>query len=313
MNFTRKIKEELASVRYPSACCYVACLSAFLRTSGSIMTKGSQIGFSFFTESATTAAYFEEIMKDMFDADGSRSDGSAGSKEKHVVSYISPFTAGILAELGVMSITPEGISVEMGIDKYLIEGECCKKAYLAGAFLGGGSCTLPTEGGAKNTGYHMEFVFSYYETAHAFSELLAEFDILAKLIQRKGSFVVYVKSNDEIQEILSLIGAENCSLAMAETVVIKDYNNKVNRKLNCDLGNISKQIAAAERQKEAIKLIEQTVGLGALKEELAVLCRLRLEDDPLTLEEIAERLGLSKSCVNHRLRKIMEIAEELKG
>jgi len=210
-------------------------------------------------------------------------------------------------------ITPAGIAVEMSIDKYLTEAECCKRAYVAGAFLGGGSCTLPTEGGARNTGYHLEFVFSYYETAHAFSELLAEFDILAKLIARKSTFVVYVKNNDEIQEALSIIGADGCSLDLAETVVRKDFNNKVNRKMNCDLGNISKQIAAAEKQTEAINTIAQTVGIGSLKRELQELCELRLSDGLLTLEEMAEQLGVTKSCVNHRMRKIIQIAADIKG
>ena len=116
-----------------------------------------------------------------------------------------------------------------------------------------------------------------------------------------------------IQEILTLVGAEECNLFLADTVIRKDYNNKVNRKLNCDLGNISKQIVASERQIEAINVIEQTVGIASLKVELQELATLRLSDSLLTLEEMAVRLNVTKSCVNHRMRKIMQIANEVKN
>ncbi|MBQ9482127.1 MAG: DNA-binding protein WhiA [Clostridia bacterium] len=312
MNFTQKIKEELASVSFDSACCRMACLSAFLRTSGSVFTRGGKVGFSFSTESARTGEYFDGMIGKTFSLKGKESVGGTRGKEKYTYEYISSGTAEILAELGILVISNEGISLSADIDRYLVESECCKRAYMSGAFLGGGSCTIPTEG-ARRTGYHLEVVFSYYETAHAFAELLAEFDILAKLIERKNSFVVYVKSNDEIQEFLSLARAENSLVTLADTVVEKDYNNNVNRKINCDLGNISKQVAAAARQIEAIEIISSTVGLSSLKPELESLCRLRLSDDCMTLDELAKAEGVSKSCINHRMRKIQQIAAEIKN
>lgn len=313
MNFTKRIKEEITTVKFSSACCSLSCLSAFLRTSGSILTRGNNVGFSFFTESRSTAEYFTEIIWRMFSVKGQTSTPKNSSKGKYLCEFVSGNTLSILIELGILVATAEGVGVKMDIDKYLVDSDCCKKAYVAGAFLGGGSCTVPTESGAKNTGYHLEFVFSYYETAHAFSCLLADFDIIAKLIERKNSYVVYVKNNDEIQEILTLVGAEECNLFLADTVIRKDYNNKVNRKLNCDLGNISKQIVASERQIEAINVIEQTVGIASLKVELQELATLRLSDSLLTLEEMAVRLNVTKSCVNHRMRKIMQIANEVKN
>ena len=311
MNFTKRIKEELTGETFQSSCCKAACLSAFLRTSGSILTRGGLIGFSFFTENEKVACFFNKIIKDLYGIDGVYSGKNSGGKDKITCEYVGENTFGALIELGILVAGENGVGVEMGVDKYLIETECCKRAYVCGAFLGGGSCTIPNEKAAKNTGYHLEFVFSYYETAHAFSELLAEFDIIAKLIERKKSFVVYVKSNEEIQEILTLIGAEKCSLALAETVIIKDYSNNANRKSNCDLGNINKQIEAAERQIAAINAIKETIGLEALKKELFDVCELRLSDEFLTLEEMSEKLGVSKSCVNHRMRKIIEIANSV--
>lgn len=311
MSFSRRIKEELCAKEYPSACCNMACLSAFLRTSGSVITRGGNVGFSFATENLATAERFTAMLDRMFSQKGEMQEVHSGGRVKYVCEFVSDTTLGILTELGILSITAEGISVQMGIDKYLVDNACCKRAYVAGAFLGGGSCTLPTEEGARNTGYHMEFVFSYYETAHNFAELLADFDIIAKLIGRKNTFVVYLKNNDEIQEILSIIGADECSLTLAETVVIKDLNNNANRKLNCDLGNITKQIEAAGRQIKAIKLIEQTIGLDSLPRELKEVCELRLSDELLTLGEMAEELGLTKSCVNHRMRKIMQLASDV--
>ena len=313
MNFTRQIKDELAEVKYPSTCCSLACLSAFLRTSGSILTRGESIGFSFFTERQSTARYFCGIIKGLYNLDGRLSQVSVGGKDKYTCEYVTEGTLDILIELGILVLAEDGIGLEIGLDKYLIEEDCCKRAYVAGAFLGGGSCTVPSEDSEKKTGYHLEFVFSYYETAHAFSELLAEFDILAKLIKRKNTFVVYVKNNDEMQEVLTLIGAERCALELADTVIRKEFNNNVNRKLNCDLGNISKQIAAAEKQTDAINVIKETIGLGALSPELQAVCELRLKDGLLTLEEMATTLGVTKSCVNHRLRKIVQLAADIKN
>lgn len=313
MNFTRQVKDELAGIKYPSACCSIACLSAFLRTSGSIVTRGEHIGFSFFTERKSTARYFSDIIKGLYSLDGVPTQISVGGKEKHTCEYVGEGTLDILMELGILVLTEDGIGLEIGIDKYLVESDCCKRAYVAGAFLGGGSCTVPSDDAENKTGYHLEFVFSYYETAHAFAELLAEFDILAKLIKRKSTFVVYLKNNDEMQEVLTLIGAENNLLELADTVIRKDFNNNVNRKLNCDLGNISKQLAASEKQTEAINVIKETLGLANLSPELQAVCELRLKDGLLTLEEMASALGVTKSCVNHRMRKIIQLASDIKN
>lgn len=313
MNFTRRIKDEVTTVPLTRGCCKAACLSAFLRTSGSVLTRGNTIGFSFFTENDGVADFFIDLIEGMFGLCGVVDKKNSGEKQKITVEYMDDACLGILCELGILAAAADGVSVHMDIDKYLTETECCKRSYVAGSFLGGGSCTVPSEKSAKNTGYHLEFVFSYYETAHSFSELLAEFDILAKLIVRKNTYVVYVKNNEEIQEILTIIGAEKSSFELAETVIIKDFSNNANRKSNCDLGNITKQIEAAEKQIKAIKTIEQTIGLDCLKKELRVICELRLSDDVLTLGEMADKLGLTKSCVNHRLRKILEIAKEIEN
>ena len=312
MSFTRTVKEEITRKEFPSACCKIACLSAFLRTAGSIVSKGSNVGFSFFTENAATAAYFCDIVSKAFAIEGNVKSKSSGEKENYSAEFLSDATLGALIELGILSVSADGVKVVFGIDKYITESECCKRAYIAGAFLGGGSCTVPSASGGS-TGYHLEFVFSFYETAHDFAELLAEFDIAAKLIERKNTFVVYVKSNEEIQEILTIIGAEESVSVLAETVVVKDINNRANRKLNCDLSNISKQVAAAERQVEAIETISQTVGLSALTPELRAVAELRAADKVLTLEEMANELNVTKSCVNHRMRKIMQIANDLKN
>ena len=313
MNFTRTIKEELAGHGFGSACCKVACLSAFLRTAGSIVTRGGNVGFSFFTESASTAAFFSDIIEKNFSLKGEINRKGNGGKGKFTAEYIGEGALSVLIELGILAVSKDGVYLQLGIDKYVAESECCKGAYIAGAFLGGGSCTIPTDGGASNTGYHLEFVFSFYETAHDFAELLADFDILAKLIERKNTFVVYVKSTEEIQEFLTITGAEESLLKLAETVITKDLANNANRKLNCDLGNISKQLDASERQTEAISAIVSTVGLDALSDELKAVALLRMSDATLTLGEMAEQLKVSKSCVNHRMRKIIHLANDIKS
>ena len=149
--------------------------------------------------------------------------------------------------------------------------------------------------------------------ADDFSTILAEYEILAKCVIRKSSYVVYLKSREAISDFLDLIGAPRSLRKLNELAVIKDERNHINRIANCMQKNFDKSAIASVRQIRAIEVIADTVGLNSLDESLGVTARARLCDKEASLKELAERLDISKSCLCHRLRKLEKIAEELEG
>ena len=334
MNFSSRTKAELCKINYESGCCKLAALSAFIRTAGSIISENEVYGFCV-TAQPECVEYFARLIKELFsesaefnyssksaEKSANTSDKKAAfigkkGKEKKIpvgFSLISSKSTDILIELGIFKILNGELVISLEPESYLTENDCCKKAYVAGAFMGSGSVTVPNADGerASSTGYHLEFVFSKYLTAAAFSELLCEQGFLPKLIDRKENYVVYFKQNEEIKDILAFMGAQKSVIALADLVVLRNVKNNINRTNNCEYHNISRQIDASLKTCAAIKTIETTVGLDVLPEELKETAIARAQKSDLTLNELAESLGVSKSCLNHRLRKINKIAESLK-
>lgn len=335
MNFSSSAKAELCKIKYESSCCKLAALSAFVRTAGSIISENDVYGFCVSAQ-PECVIYFAEIIKELFSESvefnysAKSSEKAAKNAEKGIknankkavkkktpvgFSLISGKSTDILIELGIFKILNGELVISLDPENYLTENDCCKKAYVAGAFMGGGSVTVPnaTSGGrVSSTGYHLEFVFSKYLTASSFSDLLCEQGFLPKLIDRKENFVVYFKQNEEIKDILAYMGAQKSVISLSELVVLRNVKNNINRTNNCEYHNISRQIDASLKTCAAIKTIESTVGLDALPEELFKTALARLEKSDLTLNELAEYLNISKSCLNHRLRKLNSIAESLK-
>lgn len=317
MNFSSRTKKELCGKQYDLVCCKLAALSAFVRTAGSIKSVNDVYGFCV-TAQSECVRYFAGIIRELFSArvEYVYSSIKSGAKQKEPVGFslITPAAVDILIELGIFKIAGGELVISLNPEGYITENECCKKAYVAGAFMGGGSVTVPSaaEERASSTGYHLEFVFSKYLTAQAFSRLLSEQGFLPKLIARKENFVVYFKQNEEIKDILAYMGASASVMELCDLVVLRNVKNNINRTNNCEYHNISRQIDASIKACAAVKTIETTVGLDALPEELKETAMARTKNGDLTLAELAEKIGISKSCLNHRLRKINEIAESLK-
>ena len=312
-NFTVEVKKELLRKGLENACCKTAALSAFLRTTGSVLRSGSQIGFEFVTESEYIAEFVIALLEDVFGAElkvvQAKADARNG-RNRLVFQCLSSRSLYILSELGILSVNGEELMLNLGIDRYLLENECCRRAYILGAFLGSGSCTLPKMEEARS-GYHLEIVFSGKTVADDFCEILAEYEILAKCVLRKGSSVVYLKSRESISDFFSLLGAEKAIEKLDERAEEKDVRNHINRVANCLQKNLDKSLEASVKQIQAIRTIDSVIGLSELDETLRETAVARLADKELSLKELAERLQVSKSCLNHRLRKLVKIAEEL--
>lgn len=309
-NFTEEIKEQLTSHSFSDERCKLAALAGFLRTSGSLTTSNACAGVKVVTENSRTAEYFTEILEGVGlhpVISGAKYDILSG-KDKFTFECLGTETDKLLKS--ICFLDHDGVPIN-GINGKLIARQNEKIAYISGAFLGGGSCTLPEEATYSRTGYHFEIVFGDRYTASDFCDLLCDFEILAKCVTRKESSVVYVKSKEVISDILNLLSCDQCLDKLNRLVEYKESQNNANRVNNCSVSNIDKTVTASVRQVQAIEVIAQTIGLQGLEKGLFDVAECRLADKNASMMELAERLGISKSCINHRMRKIFAIAESL--
>lgn len=194
------------------------------------------------------------------------------------------------------------------IERILVERRCCKEAYVRGAFIANGSVTNPEKG------YHFEIVCEDEDQAALLLDLINDFGLDAKMILRKKYFVIYLKDASMIVEILNIMGAHISLMNMENVRIIKDVSNGLNRKVNCEVANLNKTVSAAVKQIEDIEFIEETIGLKSLPHNLREVAKIRVKDTDLSLKDIGEMINppLGKSGVNHRLRKISEVANDLR-
>jgi DNA-binding protein WhiA len=193
-------------------------------------------------------------------------------------------------------------------DKTLIMNSCCKRAFIRGAFLASGSISDPERF------YHLELVTQSREKALMLQSVIQTFQIDAKIVKRKNNYVVYIKESESIVNLLNIMEAHVALMNFENIRILKEMRNSVNRKVNCETANINKTVSAAIKQIEDINYIEDTVGLSYLSENLKEVALLRLANPDISLKELGTMLNppIGKSGVNHRLRKICDIADSLK-
>lgn len=212
--------------------------------------------------------------------------------------------------------TPEGREIlkltdrggYLSVDPMLVERSCCKQAFIRGAFLAIGSLTDPEKS------YHFELVCDREEQAKLLLKLIHDFGLEPKMIQRKKYYVVYLKDGSMIVDLLNIMGAHVSLMDMENVRILKDMRNSVNRRVNCETANLNKVVHAAVKQMEDIAYIEQVKGFHFLPEHLREIAALRMEEPDTSLVELGKKLHppIGKSGVNHRLKKISEIASELR-
>ncbi|MCD7729475.1 MAG: DNA-binding protein WhiA [Clostridia bacterium] len=313
-NFTEEIKAEIIKNFPGERQCSLSALSAFIRTSGSLLVENGFYGFELSTESQLTAHFFAELIERYLDVDvdgfHSSSDVASG-KDKLCFTCVNSRTGELMKELGILSEDNGELFIDFTIKPELTASEESSAAYVAGAFLGGGSCTIPDFHSHSRTGYHLETVFRNKVTADDFANVLCGFDLLPKLVTRKENVVVYFKSREAIADMLNVMGAEGCLEKLDKIAEHKDELNNANRVSNCSVSNIDKAVTASVKQVCAIEVIRSTIGLQSLDEQLFSVAEGRLADKNASMQELADRLNISKSCINHRMRKIIEIANSL--
>lgn len=198
-------------------------------------------------------------------------------------------------------------SISLHVNLALLEQDCCRRAFLRGAFLAGGSVTDPEKR------YHLELSTTHLSVSRETETLMREMELTPKETERKGSSVLYYKQSDSIEDFLTAIGAPVSAMAVMSAKIEKDWRNDANRKTNCDSANVDKAVAAAQEQLSALRALEEQGILETLPEKLRQTALLRQANPSATLSELAELHDppLSKSAINHRLRKLMSMAAEI--
>ena len=312
MSFTQEVKNEMISSKLLSKTAQRAFVSAFLRTCGSIEVAKDKFGFSV-TSDPQIVNYFVKTVKALY-GEECLLDKASKKGERATAVLVNQNSLSILVDLGILSTDGEELTISLAIGEKIVPDENAFKGYLTGAFLGSGSVTVPFVDSKRRskTGYHLEIVFSKYVTADDFCSLLAGYGFMPKLAERKDQFVVYFKNVEEIETLIGMCGANSAFLKMTDLQITKGIRNDENRKLNCEMSNLSKSIDASIKQRDDIRVISEVVGLDSLPEQLRAVADARMKNEEMSLQELADMLGVTKSCLTHRLRKLSSIAKTLR-
>lgn len=298
MSFTMDIKSELCNEIPSSRCCMRAHLAGIAGFCGAYIIERKKEIFRMRTESEKIAERIVGLCCELFDT-----EPEIVKTGKIYSIDITENLTRILTELGFMQ---NGV-VRFLADPFVVHDECCKASFVSGAFLGGGYVKTP-----KN-GYHFEIKTHYRDLNRDLAEIMSDIGFEPKSVTRKSEYVSYIKQSDMICDILGLFGATDSMFELCNVKIFNDMKNKVTRRANCDIANINKSVAAAAEQLAAINKIKSKKGLGALPPVLEEMANLRLENPDANLKELGDLVNppISKSGVNHRLKKIIQFAEEL--
>lgn len=304
MSFSGKVKEELGEQVSKARHCQIAELAALFHCCGQVVSgdkNGEKAKFSvkFVTENLTVAQKYSILVKKAF-----HFDLEILVKGHQYVTYILD-AEDAMTFCKALKLLDGKILVH----ELIIQRNCCKRAFLRGMFLACGSVTDP------GRGYHLEMAFGTLGEANVLIRLLESFEIEAKIVERKKNYIVYLKEGARIVELLNVIEAHVALMEFENVRILKEMRNSINRQVNCETANIKKTVSAATRQIEDIQYIKDTSGFGTLPKGLAEIANLRLEHAEVSLKELGEMLDppIGKSGVNHRLRKLSEIAENLRN
>lgn len=312
MTFSSRIKDELSRTEITDILSAKAETAALARTMGYVTLKGfNRIEIEFSTENAAVARRIFKLLKTAFEISTEVSVERTNRLKKHnnyIIKINDSLSKDFLQEIRIAGKEDFNImAFDFGVPKELIKNDACKRAYVRGAFMGCGSISDPEKS------YHAEFVNNREEHSKGIGKLLEGFGINGKTIFRKNYYVTYIKESEQISDLLALMGANNAVLEFENVRAVKETRNQINRVINCETANLDKIVDTSMRQINSIKVLKKYKAIDKLPDHLKELAYLRLKHTNASLKELGEMLNppLGKSGVNHRLRKIEEIAEEL--
>lgn len=288
MSFSAEVRDELAKHISPARHCQIAELSAMMHYVGQYgENKDGSLTIGFQTENEAVVRKGFTLLKKTFNIDTD-------------VILNGDIKQKIISKFGDLSAP---------VDDLIIKNSCCQRAFLRGAFLCCGSMSDPQKG------YHLEFVCNNMDQAEQLKNIIGCFDIEAKIVFRKKYYVVYIKEGSGIVDLLNVMEAHIALMNLENLRIIKEVRNSVNRRVNCEAANINKTVKASTRQVDDILYIKEHYGFTRLPDNLREMAEVRLEYPDAPLKELGEYLDppVGKSGVNHRLRKLSELAERVRA
>lgn len=287
MSFSQEVKEELSRHIGAARHCQMAELAALMHFCGQYgQDREGNFTIGFQVENETVVKKGFTLLEKAFSIDTDVVINEEKMKELH-------------HKFG---------DLEEPVDEVLLRSACCRRAFIRGAFLGIGSVSTPEKG------YHLEFVTPNERKAKQLQEMIQSFNVEAKITLRKKYYVLYMKESEAIVDLLNIMEAHVALMELENMRILKDLRNNVNRRVNCETANINKILNSSRKQREDILLLKERYGLENLPENLRQVAVIRLEENDISLKEIGEMLNppIGKSGVNHRLRKLSEMADELR-
>ena len=293
MSFSSEVKQELAKQSGKSRHCQIAELAALVAFDGKRQQLIGDAGDVLDSENPLLQEKYGLLLAQLFHVNIEEIDTLPPER--------------ILETIKMWNQSLRCADITDTVNGILLQQTCCRRAFIRGAFLAGGSISDP------NKSYHFEIVCHTLEQAQQLKELMEFFEAEPKIVERKERMVVYLKEGSQIVDLLNVMEAYVSLMNLENVRILKEMRNSVNRKVNCETANINKTVNAAVKQMEDIKRIRDTIGFDNIPEPLAEIAQARLDYPEATLKELGTYLDppVGKSGVNHRLRKLAAIAENL--
>ena len=308
MSYASEVKKELTGIKV-HADNAKAELMALIRMNGSLGIANQQMVLSVQTESPAIARRIYSLLKEFFAVE-SEIVVRRKMKLKKNNTYVVRLRYRVQEILGTLGIL-DGFKIMEKVPTGMLKNDLMVQSYLRGAFLAGGSVNNP-----ETSRYHLEIYSLYEEHNEMIAKLINQFGLNARTTSRRSGYIVYLKEAEKIANFLQLIGATSSMLEFENIRIVRDMRNSVNRLVNCENANMDKVATASNKQVENIRLIEARVGLSSLPAKLQDIARARLAHQEVSLKELGNLVPggpISKSGVNHRLRKLNSYAEKLRA
>lgn len=314
MSFSSRVKDELSRQISKARHCQIAEIAAIISLCGKVqISVEDEYRIQMFTENVAIARKYFTLLKKTFNINTEisiRRNHYLNKSRTYILTVKNHDEAIMVLQAVKLFDVNSEIKEEMSlVNNLVIQKSCCRRAFIRGAFLATGSISDPEKF------YHFEIVCVTIEKAEQLQEIINSFHMDAKIVQRKKYYVVYLKEGAQIVDILNVMEAHIALMELENVRILKEMRNTVNRKVNCETANINKTVNAAVKQIQDIRLLEEKIGFDGIPDSLRAIAELRLEFPEATLKELGGMLNppVGKSGVNHRLRKLSDLADEFRA
>lgn len=319
MSFSRESKLEVLSEEFEDANSLISFLSGLFHGCGQITKNSQGLRADLVTDIKEIFECANKIAKKLYGDELSieiSDDYIINKTTYYRIMFPIDISSRVLMDCGIIKVGQDGYEINYHIDTNVAVDDDTKRAFIKGAYVGCSTSSIKfSELGSQNatTGYHLEFSSHNRLFLEDLQALLTEYSIVSKMLERKSNFVLYLKDSEAIKDLLALVGANESVMNLVNEMATRGLRNVVNRQVNCINANINKTIEASLRQIQAIKVIDEKIGLDSLPEDLQDVAVLRLANQQESMDELLKlsTINLTKSGLNHRFKRLIKIAETL--